>query len=216
MHHVRISRQAAVVGWLLVAAAAVGCAGGVLDCRVVDAGFWFEPVTYQSAKLGGAVTSNDIATIAAVARAELTDAFAGLSIRFSSRRDAKYRVRVVPQLHDMRVRWEIQVPAESRSAARFGGQGAVNFLWHASAAVAYAPADAERTSVIDAIGRGIGRAAVHEFAHLLLPRASVDDASDVNSYEYRSAARREQYFGDLRWSRVRPLLLERLPPCLSE
>ena len=113
----------------------------------------------------------------------------------------------------MRVRWEIQVPAESRSVAGFGGQGAVNFFWIANAAVAYAPDTADRPSIIDAIGRAIGRAAVHEFAHLLLPRASIDDSADINSYEYRSAARREQYFGELHWGRVRPLLVDRIPPC---
>ena len=170
-------------------------------------------MTYHSSRLGGALTPEEMATIAAMARSELTDAFAGLSIKFSNRRDTKHRVRVVQQLRDMRVRWEVQVPAESRSVAGFGGQGAVNFFWLANAAVAYAPAETDRPSIIHAIGRGIGRAAVHEFAHLLLPRASIDDASDINSYEYRSAARQEQYFGELRWGPVRPLLLERIPPC---
>lgn len=99
----------------------------------------------------------------------------------------------------MRVRWEVRLPAESRSAGGFGGHGAINFYWHASAAVAYSPKGAERASIIHAIGRGIGRAAIHEFAHLLLPRASIDDSADIGSYEYRSAARREQYFGELHW-----------------
>ena len=197
---------------LVLVAGAASCAGA-LDCRVIDAGFWFEPVTYQSARLGGAVTTQEMATITAAAQSELTDAFAGLNIGFSNRREAKYRVRVVQQLRDMRVRWEVQVPAESRSVAGFGGQGAVNFFWMANAAVAYAPDAADRSSIIHAIGRGIGRAAAHEFAHLLLPRASIDDATDVNSYEYQSAARREQYFGELRWGRVRPLLEERIPKC---
>jgi hypothetical protein len=203
----------AVVGCLLLISAASGCTGGAFDCRTVNAGFWFEPVTYESAKLGGAITTEDLATIGAVAHAELTTAFDTLSIQFSNRPDAKYRVRVVQQLRDLRVRWEIQVPAESRSVAGFGGQGSVNFSWHASAAVAYAPQAADRRSIVEAIGRGIGRAAVHEFTHLLLPRAAVDDASHVNSYEYRSAARSEQYFGQLRWGRMWPLLVDRIPPC---
>ena len=106
----------------LLVGGAAACAGGAFNCRVIDAGFWFEPVTYQSARLRGAVTPQEMATIVAVARSELTDAFAGLSVRFSNRTDAKYRVRVVQQLRDMRVRWEVQIPAESRSVAGFGGQ----------------------------------------------------------------------------------------------
>jgi hypothetical protein len=208
-----LSGQGLLVVCVILVGGAAACTRWALDCRVIDAGFWFEPVTYQSARLGGAVTPQEIATIVAVARSEIIQAFADLSITFSSRRDAKYRVRVVPQLRDMRVRWEIQVPAESRSVAGFGGQGAVNFFWMANAAVAYAPDTADRRSIIDAIGRGIGRAAVHEFAHLLLPRAPIDDSKDINSYEYRSAARREQYFGELHWGRVRPLLVDRIPPC---
>ena len=197
---------------LTLVGAAANCAG-ILDCRVIDAGFWFEPVEFESRTLGGAITAEEIHTIAAVARSELTGAFTGLNIRFSNRRDLTYRVRVVQELRDMRVRWKTGVPAESRAVPGFGGQGSVSFSWLASAAVAYAPDGADRASIVDAIGRGIGRAAVHEFAHLLLPRANIDDASDINSYEYRSAARSEQYFGELRWGRVRPLLRERIPAC---
>lgn len=86
---------ALVLACLMMAVGAAACAGAAFDCRVIDAGFWFEPVTYQSASLGGAVTSEDVAAIAAVARSELTDAFAGLSLRLSDRRDATYRVHVV-------------------------------------------------------------------------------------------------------------------------
>lgn len=213
MRDIPLSGQGLLVVCVILVGGAAACTRWALDCRVIDAGFWFEPVTYQSARLGKAVTPEEMAAIMGVAHSELADAFGGWSIRFSNRRDAKYRVRVVQQLRDMRVRWEVQVPAESRSVAGFGGQGAVNFFWMANAAVAYAPDTADRPSIVDAIGRGIGRAAVHEFAHLLLPRASIDDSSDINSYEYRSAARREQYFGELHWGRVRPLLVDRIPPC---
>jgi hypothetical protein len=113
----------------------------------------------------------------------------------------------------MRARWNVGVPAESRSVPGFGGQGSVSFSWLAGAAVSYAPPNADRASIVRAIGRGIGRAAAHEFAHLLLPKANIDDPSDINSYEFRSAARSEQYFGELRWGRVLPLLLERIPVC---
>ena len=61
-----------------------------------------------------------------------------------------------------------------------------------------------------AIGRGIGGAAVHELTHQLLPRAPIHDSRDPASYEYRSAARAEQYYGTLRWDIARPLLERRL------
>jgi hypothetical protein len=63
--------------------------------------------------------------------------------------------------------------------------------------------------MIAAIGRGTGRAAVHEALHQLLPRAPIDRPSDVRSYEYYSGARVEQFYGPIRWDFARPLLAER-------
>ena len=63
--------------------------------------------------------------------------------------------------------------------------------------------------MIDAIGRGVGRAAVHEFTHQLLPRVSIH-STNVRSYEYASAARPEQYFGDIQWDLALPLLQKRI------
>ena len=57
---------------------------------------------------------------------------------------------------------------------------------------------------------GIGRTAAHELAHALLPQAPIHDSRDVRSYEYDSAARREQYFGEMHWAMARPLLEARL------
>ena len=179
--------------------------------RVADAGFWFDEVSYQSPRLGAPVTSADIETIARVARSELASAFRGLPITLSDWRDARYRIRVVQELRDSRFLWrEVAVAGESRAVPGFGGQGAVSFDFLASGAVAYAPDDASRASIIEAIGRGIGRTAVHEFAHQLLPTAPIHDSTDVRSYEYASAARSEQYFGELRWDLAWPLLQQRL------
>jgi hypothetical protein len=97
-----------------------------------------------------------------------------------------------------------------RESFRSKSHKATLFLFLASSAVAYAPEGASRSAMIEAIGRGIGRAAVHEFAHLLLPRAPLHDSRDVQSYEYASAARREQYFGDMRWDIAWPLQQRRL------
>ena len=175
-----------------------------------EAGFWFESVSFDSSRLPGAVTAEEMQTIGSVARLELTQAFGGLPIRFSDEREARYRIRVVQQLRDLRLRRFVGVAGESRVISGIGGQGAVSFSYIANAAVAFAPAEADRASLIDAIGRGIGRAAVHEFTHQFLPMAPIHDSRDIRSYEYASAARREQYYGDMHWAIARPLLQQRL------
>jgi hypothetical protein len=178
--------------------------------RVADAGFWFEDVKFASPRLGAPVTSAEIETIARVARSELAKAFQGLRITLSDRRDATYRVRVVQRLRDQRLRRDLEVAGESRAVSGFGGQGAVSFTFLASGAVAYAPDEASRASIMEAIGRGIGRTAVHEFTHQLLPTAPIHDSTDAQSYEHASAARSEQYYGELRWNLAWPLLERRL------
>lgn len=203
-----------MVGCLLLGGSASGwLVAERSDCRPVDAAFWFEAVTDDSGRLGGSITEEEMRLIASVARSELTHAFAGLNITFSNRREARYRLRVVRELRDMRLRREFAIPAESRAVSGFGGQGAVSFSWLAGAAVVHASEDVPRSSIIQAIGRGIGRAAAHEFAHMLLPTAPIHDTSDIESYEYRSAARREQYFGDMHWDLALPLLEQRVRPC---
>jgi hypothetical protein len=209
-------RQLAVFGCMVVAAgASYWLAAARSGCRPLDAGFWFEDVAFSSRKLGGALTPQEIETIVSISRSELAEAFRGLDIRLSDRRDAGHRVRVVQELRDLRFRRHVSIPAESRSIFGFGGQGAVSFSWLASSAVTYAPEDATRQALIDAIGRGVGRAAVHEFVHLVLPDAQIHDSTDPRSYEYGSAARREQYFGEMRWDLAWPLLQERIGRCAA-
>ena len=186
--------------WILVRA----------EPQVADAGFWFEDVSYESPRLGSPITIAEMATIERVARSDLARAFDGLRVPLSDRRDARYRVRVVQELRDLRFRREVLVAGESRAVAGFGGQGAVSFTFLASGAVAYAADDADRGSIIEAIGRGIGRAAVQQFTHQLLPTAPIHASTDVHSYEYQSAARRQQYFGEVHWDVAWPLLERRL------
>lgn len=200
----RRTRVAAVLAAMV--AATIGCRGP----RANEAGFWFEPVHFESNVLGGAVTAADVAIIETTARAELTHAFAGLPIRISDRRDATFRVRVVQEVRDRRLRANWGVAGESFSVPGLGGHSSVSFLFLASGAVANAPPDASRREILEAIGRGLGRTAAHELAHLLLPQAPLHDSSDVSSYEFDSAARREQYFGEMRWAIARPWLEERL------
>jgi hypothetical protein len=193
-----------------MAVLAVLCAGGCGRSTAVEAGFWFAPVTFESKGIGGAVTAEDLTTIETVARAELKQAFHGLPIVISARRDATFRVRVVQDVRDRRLRSNWGVAGESFSMPGLGGNSSVSFLFLASGAVAYAPQGAPRRDIIDAIGRGIGRTAAHELAHLLLPQAPIHDSTDIRSYEFDSAARREQYYGEMHWALARPWLEARL------
>ena len=210
----RPSRQLIVVAGLLLAVGVTGWRHlDASQCRAIEAGFWFEDVAYDSVRLGGPITRDELAAIVTMARAEVANAFAGLDVTVTDRRTARHRVRVVQELRDMRFRRTASVPAESRAVSGFGGQGAVSFSWLASGAVVYAPEDASRAAILEGIAKGIGRAAVHEFAHIILPKAPIHDSEDVFSYEYRSAARREQFYGDLHWERAWPLLQARFARC---
>lgn len=212
----RIWRQMAVIGSvLLLAAAWLWILAARSNHHVIDAGFWFEPVTYEltepeAGRLGGAITEQEMTNIATAASSEIARAFAGLRIKFSDRRDATYRVRVVQELHNPRAPWAVGPAGESRAITGLGGQGTLNFHNLANNAIAHAPPSADRATMIVAIGKGIGAAAAHEFAHQLLGMAPIHDTTDVQSYEYRSADRREQYYSELHWDIAWPLLQKRI------
>lgn len=201
--------------WVLIVSVV---AAGTLACATVDrprpveAGFWLERLTYDLIGLGGPLTPRELALVETAARDEIRRAFAGVAVRVSPRRDARYVVTVVPHLYDLRVRRTSEVFGNARAMRGFGGRGAVNFYAVASAAAAYAPQDATRQDVVGAIGRGVGRVAIHEFTHLFLPRVPIDASDDPLSYEYGHAARREQYYGELRWGFARPILLREFGP----
>jgi hypothetical protein len=161
-------------------------------------------------RLGGPITAAEIATVESGARAELRQAFAGLAIAISSRRDARYTLRVVQEVRDLRFKRPVGVAGQSRGIAGFGGSGSVSFDFLANGAMAWAPDGADRTGLVAAIGRGIGRTAVHEFTHQFLPTAPIHDSRDDQSYEYQSAARRAQYFGAMRWDLAWPLLRQKI------
>jgi len=177
--------------------------------KAIDLGIWFDEVAFDSARLGSPLTTAEIATIESVARAELREAFNGLPISISNRRDARYTLRVAQQVRDLRFKREVGVAGQSRGIAGFGGSGSVSFDFLANGAMAWAPDDADRPELVAAIGRGIGRTAVHEFTHQMLPRAPIHDSRDDQSYEYASAARRAQYYGAMHWDFARPLLRQK-------
>lgn len=198
--------RAVVLAATAAAALAAGCGGP----RLVQAGLYFEPVSFSSTALGGALTAGDVERIERTARDEIAHAFAGWPIVVGRGRQGRYRVAVVPAVRDPRYRTEMFVAGQSRAMTGVGGQGAVNFSLLAAAAVACVPAGAPRDDVLTAIGRGVGRAAVHEFTHQLLPTAPIHDTRDPASYEYASASRCEQYVGEMHWDLAGPLLRRRL------
>jgi hypothetical protein len=214
MPSARQSLVALAIGAVLLAA--VGWQVAAALRRGVDAGFWFEAVSYDRGepmveRLGGPLTADELARIAAIARSEVDGAFAGLALDISGRRDATYRVRVVQELQNVRAPKYPGPAGESRVFAGLGGQGAVNFRLMVSSAVVYAPEGADRETFIQGIGRGIGRTAVHEFTHQLLNRSRiVDSDDDPLSYEYRSADRPAHFYGTLHWAHARPTLERRL------
>jgi hypothetical protein len=177
--------------------------------RITHASFVFDPVTYSSAVLGGALTANDLATIETVARAELAAAFRGLRIAISDRRDVRYHVRVVQELLLPMTTRRIYVAGSSHAVSGFGGSGAVSFSYYAAGALVYAPPNATRAELVAAIGRGLGRGAAHEFAHQLLAGKDIHQTRDRGSYEYYAASRAEQYYGPMHWDTAKPLLAAR-------
>lgn len=111
-----------------------------------------------------------------------------------------------------RTTYPFSFAGESRVFGPLGGSGSVAFAILAHNAIGYAPAGASRQQIVDGIGRGIGRAAVHELAHQALGLDNVsclDNRTDMDSYEYANADRPSQYYGDLRWTTASSMLQEK-------
>jgi hypothetical protein len=197
------SARMAWVFALAVLAVACGSPG-----NGVTVGFWFEPTSYTSAVIGN-ITQPDLIIIEQVARDELRSAFNETNIILSDRRDSRYRVAVTQAVQDNRVKRQMSVAGASRAMRGFGGSGSVSLSFAAGAAVAYAPAGASRNEIVDAIGRGIGRVAVHEFTHQFLPHVPIHDSRDPATFEFGAANRPEQYYGSLHWGFAGPLLRAR-------
>jgi len=194
--------------------AAVVVALGLLSCardRVAEAGFWFDRVTFDLPlddveRIGGPVRPEEQLQIESIARAELATAYAGLRIRFTSQPPATYRVSVV---QDIPAR-ALPVAGASRRLPLGGGIGEVSFRTLGSQAVGNAPRDANRARIIEAMGKGIGRTAAHEFAHQILDHVNLHDTKDPDSYENGISNRPSQFYGTLHWAFARPLLAKTL------
>jgi hypothetical protein len=196
---------------IAVAAAVLGIALSACGPRPVELGFWIEPVTYSSARLGGPISAAEVQTIDAIARSEIEHAFERFDVTVTGNRNARFGVVVLPSLKDNRLLHRSgSVAGESRAIAGFGGSGGVSFEYLANGAMVFAPDDATRTELIAALGRGVGRVAIHEFLHQLLPKFAIHDSTDRESYEGNSPALIEGYFGDLHWGIAGPALEQRL------
>jgi hypothetical protein len=197
------------IGAIAVTASLLGTMAYQSRSNVVVLGFWFEDVTFEvhdPAGLEGPLTRDEQQRIQTVAREEIEQAFGEFRIHLTERRDSFYRVRVRQQLTAGRY----AAAGESNVLGPLGGYGAVSFITLAAQAMAHAPATASRGDIVEAIGRGLGRAAVHEFAHQILPRGPMHNTQDRASYEYWSSDRAVQFYGGMHWSVARPKLEERL------
>jgi len=177
------------------------------------AGFWYQAGSGVlpadvTARLHGPLKDNEIELIKQLSRMEIDRAFSGLSITVTTNPNAFWRVEVLQSL-PVRMSQKLPNAGESVALGALGGRGAVGFDLVALKAINYAPAGAPRHRIIEGIGRGIGRVAVHEFVHQILGAAAAHNDSDVNSYEYGSPDRASQYYGDLHWTTALPFLDKR-------
>jgi|SRR5688572_8146157 hypothetical protein len=205
---------------LVACAAAVAVLGGLRWYAAespVAASFAYDTSAFAAtpedvaAALGGPLTESEQQTIRAVSRAEIDEAFAGLRVRFVDGERAFWRIRVVSSVVPRTLSGRAMLSAAGTSYAfgPLGGGGFLNFTTLSLKAVLYRPPGTSRGELVSAIGRGIGRSAVHEFTHLMLGAGS-RHSEDDSTYEYESADRSSQYYGRLRWADSRPLLEQRL------
>ena len=184
----------------------------------IDAGFWYDDGSLalspdDTSKIGGPLTPQELTTIKQISRIEIERAFADLRINVTDDQNAFWRVSVVgtPRGNPSR-RYPFAAAGESHVFGPLGSWGSVGFLILAHNAIEYAPPSASREEIVAGIGRGIGRAAVHEFTHQALGvdnATSTDNRTDNTSYEYGNADRPSQYYGELRWTTAWPVLQQR-------
>ena len=117
-------RQALVVALLIVSGAGV-VVWSMRDPRPITAGFWFDDIRPEATaeladRLGGPLTSDDIARIRSIARDELHAAFASFCLPISDSPTAMYGVRVHQALKGL-------IVGGSRSMPGLAGHGDVSF-----------------------------------------------------------------------------------------
>jgi hypothetical protein len=204
------ARRCSVIASLVVAAiCAAACRFS--DSRWIPAAFSFDGVTPASVsvvneRLGTPLTAADLLAIESDARRELQLAFEHTRLLFTGSPKPAFRVRVVPQPEHGR---SYPVAGESRAFGGIRGTGTVNFNVVALGALAYADRTSDRDALVHAIGRGVGRTAVHEFAHQLLGPAGMDGNADPLTYEHGDL-RAEHFYAQLHWGPAAARLQQRI------
>jgi hypothetical protein len=198
---------------IVVAVLVSACSMNSASVGTATAGFWYERETFLiPADVTDAITRplmpDEMAAIVRVSRTEVERAFANLRITLTESPPSFWRVTVTQTLPIRNNRLLPRV-GESLALGPLGGVGSVDFDIIVLKAVRYAPAGATRRTIIDGIGRGIGRAAVHELFHQIAGVAVGDNLTDENSYEYGSPDRASQYYGELHWSTAWPVLVQK-------
>jgi hypothetical protein len=99
----RPSRQAIVLGGVVVLAIAGALVVLLAKPLGVDIGFWFDPISVDALttlpeRLGVEITASEMKTIESVAVQEISHAFREFQVGLSNRRGATYRVRVVDSM----------------------------------------------------------------------------------------------------------------------
>ena len=197
----RSARLCSVIASVMFAAyCATACQVADADSRRIPARFWFEGLTPASVvvvsdRLSAPLTQDDLRTIESLARSELDIAFVNTRLHFTGSGPSVYQVSVVPQPANGR---RFPAAGESLSFGGTRGAGSVNFNTVALSAVAYATETSDRETIVHAIGRGVGRTAVHEFAHQILGPAAMDGTADPLTYEHGDL-RAEHFFSQLHW-----------------
>lgn len=198
-----------VVGWAFIVTTAGACAGSerTIGLRFADDACVLRPGALE--RFGDPLTPVERRAVADAARTEVVRAFASLRVRVTDAEDTFCRMAVVRSLPARGSR-VLPRAGESVALGMLGGGGTVACDVVARKAVIFAPDDAVRADVVQGIGRGVGRTAVHEFVHQMLGPAVGHDELDADSYEHGSSDRRSQYYGDLHWTIALPELQRRL------
>jgi hypothetical protein len=201
----------------LVAGVVTASAFAVLRWRASGAaltvGFRFDAGSYAlpplaTETLGGPVTASEAETIQRIARGELERAYAGTRLLDTDSAGAFWHVEVRNTIRG--AGRAIPNAGHAVGLGPLGGLSELNFSLLALTALRFAPPHASRQAIVEGIGRGIGRAAVHELAHQIVATAAMDNTTDPDSYEYASFSRASQYYGDLHWSGAWPLVLRKI------
>ncbi|HVH27681.1 MAG TPA: hypothetical protein VM818_13020 [Vicinamibacterales bacterium] len=193
-------RSIVVVASILVALSTVRCQGSP---TIVGFRFDEDALVLPSAVLsaiGGPFTEAEAQRIRDMSRRELETAFAGLRLRVAEGADGNdgfWRVVVVQTLPNQ---GRLPNAGVALPLGPLGGTALVGTDIVASEAARYAPPGASRPTIIEGIGRGIGRVAAHEVAHQIVGPGGKHNDADEDSYEYSSPARASQYYGELHWT----------------